>query len=139
MSKPTGIYEGKEDGFQQSAIRLIRIELRAAGYDPKCAVHIPNGGERHPAVAAKMKAAGVVPGYPDIMVFVPEVLPPINRRREIVIPRCGLALELKVWPNKPTPNQAHVHELLRWSGWRVVTCWSLDTVISEIKQYLDRR
>lgn len=31
---------------------------------------IPNGGHRHPAVAAKMKAAGVSKGVPDL--FVPE-------------------------------------------------------------------
>ena len=31
---------------------------------------IPNGGQRHPAVAAKMKATGVSKGIPDL--FIPE-------------------------------------------------------------------
>ena len=31
---------------------------------------IPNGGARHPAVAAKLKATGVVKGIPDL--FIPE-------------------------------------------------------------------
>lgn len=31
---------------------------------------IPNGGARHPAVAAKLKATGVFPGVPDL--YVPE-------------------------------------------------------------------
>lgn len=31
---------------------------------------VPNGGHRHPAVAAKMKATGVASGVPDL--FVPE-------------------------------------------------------------------
>jgi hypothetical protein len=32
----------------------------------KNAFAIPNGGQRHKAVAAKLKAEGVSPGYPDI-------------------------------------------------------------------------
>ena len=30
--------------------------------------HIPNGGHRHPAVAAKLKALGVMRGVPDLQV-----------------------------------------------------------------------
>jgi hypothetical protein len=32
---------------------------------------IPNGGDRHPTVAARLKAAGVKPGVPDICLPVP--------------------------------------------------------------------
>ena len=31
-------------------------------------MHVPNGGARHPAVAAKLKWAGVKPGAPDVLV-----------------------------------------------------------------------
>ena len=136
MKEPAGAYRGKEDDFQRSAMVYVRTALAASGHDRQCAMHVPNGGQRSPIVGAKLKDAGVVPGYPDIMVFLPQTLPPINRRREVVVPRCGLAIELKVWPKKPSKQQEHIHELLRWSGWHVVTCWSIDAVISEVKAYL---
>ena len=135
MTRPPNVYVGKEDAFQISAMGYVRRVVRSSGFDTDCAVHIPNGGQRSAVVGAKLKAAGVVRGYPDIMIFAPQTLAPLNRRREVVIPRCGLALELKVWPNKPTKDQEHVHEILRSAGWRVVTCWSLDAVISEATRY----
>lgn len=136
MTKPEHAYIGKEDAFQVSAIGYVRRVVKSAGFDPDCAVHIPNGGQRNAIVGAKLKAAGVVRGYPDIMVFAAEVLPPLNRRKDIMVPRCGLALELKVWPNKPSKDQQRIHDLLRDAGWRVVTCWSLDEVIAEANRYL---
>ena len=135
MVKPIATYVGKEDAFQVSAMAYVRRVVRSSGFDPDCAMHVPNGGARSLAAGGKLKASGMVRGYPDIMIFAPQTLAPLNRRREVVIPRCGLALELKVWPNKPTKDQEHVHEILRSAGWRVVTCWSLDTVISETTRY----
>lgn len=137
MTKPDHAYVGKEDAFQVSSMAYVRRVVKASGFDPHCAMHVPNGGARSVIVGAKMKAAGVVRGYPDIMVFAPQSLPPLNRRREVVVPRCGLALELKVWPNKPSKDQERIHEILRVAGWRVVTCWSLDTVISEVTAYFN--
>ena len=135
MTKPKDAYQGTEEAFQVSAMGFVRRVVRTAGHAPECAMHVPNGGQRSAIVGAKLKASGVVRGYPDIMVFAPQVLPPINRRKEVMVPRVGLALELKVWPNKPTKDQEHIHNLLREAGWRVVTCWSLDAVISEVTAY----
>ena len=44
---------------------------------------IPNGGQRHPAVAAKLKAEGVTPGIPDLMLTIP------------VAPYHGMFIEMK--------------------------------------------
>jgi G:T-mismatch repair DNA endonuclease (very short patch repair protein) len=136
MTRPPNAYIGKEDSFQKSAMAHVRTVVRSRGFEPECAVHIPNGGARGIVTGAKLKAAGVVRGYPDIMVFAPETAPPINRHNWFT-PRCGLALELKVWPNKPTKDQEKVHEILRSAGWRVMTCWSLDAVILECRKYFE--
>ncbi len=59
--------------------------------------HIPNGGHRHKAVAAKLKAQGVKPGVPDNFIFDP----PLTRRFSIAssrpsgFPERGVAIELK--------------------------------------------
>lgn len=42
--------------------------LDAALPDDAVWMHVPNGGHRHPAVAAKLKWLGVKPGVPDIFI-----------------------------------------------------------------------
>ena len=54
---------------------------------------IPNGGHRHPVVAARLKAEGVRAGVPDICL-------PVARKGYH-----GLFVELKFGRNKPTPAQ----------------------------------
>lgn len=50
-----------EDQEQMLFVQWFRMQ-----YPSVMIWHIPNGGHRHPAVAAKMKALGVVPGVPDL-------------------------------------------------------------------------
>ena len=138
-TKPTDAYVGKEDAFQVSAMGFVRRIVKAAGHAPQCAMHVPNGGARSVVVGAKLKAAGVVRGYPDIMIFAPESQASLRARGRDAVARCGLALELKVWPNKPTADQAMIHEMLREAGWRVAVCWSLDAVIAEVTGYFANR
>jgi len=122
--KPSGAYIGKEDNFQRTAIQIVRMMLISKGLDPRYAIHVPNGGHRHPVVAMKMKAQGVTPGYPDVMVFHP------------CAGSAGLSLELKVWPNKPSTEQLEIHELLRGAGWQVHVCYGLGEVEEAVKSYL---
>lgn len=119
-TKPTGAYVGSEDAFQWTAMQLVRLILRRHGTDERLAMHVPNGGKRNAIVAAKLKRQGVVAGYPDIMVFV----------------GMGLAIELKVWPNKPSEAQQVIHELLRAQGWRVEVCYGTDEVVRITNEYL---
>ena len=52
--------------------------------------HPPNGGKRHKAVAAKLKAQGVKPGVPDVLIFGPPHRLPDGC--------AGVAIELKRAP-----------------------------------------
>ena len=136
-TKPEGVYQGTESAFQKSAIRLVRSVAKC---DPRLVTHIPNGGQRTIMAGARLKAEGVVKGYPDIMVFsegfhagrdeadkwLDEVRGNMAR---------GLALELKVWPNKPKPEQEELHDLLQRQGWRVAVCYGLGEVEQVTREY----
>ena len=119
-TKPEGAYIGSESNFQKSAIRLVRS---LAPCDPRLVAHIPNGGQRTIMAGARLKAEGVVKGYPDIMVFAD----PYRFN--------GLAIELKVWPNKPSPEQEELHALLESQGWRVAVCYGLGEVEGITREY----
>lgn len=144
MTRPPSAYQGTEDAFQRTAIGLVRIIARSAGIDERAVMHVPNGGRRDKATGAKLKGMGVVAGYPDIMVFASgfhdgrdssdKMLDEIRGNMAI-----GLAIELKVWPNKPTEAQKAIHGILRAAGWRVAVCWSLDEVEDAANDYLNAK
>lgn len=64
------VYQPTEDEEQAAVFQWAEYQQ---GHYPELALlfHIPNGGYRHPATAAKMKAIGVKPGVPDIFLPVP--------------------------------------------------------------------
>jgi hypothetical protein len=78
---------------------------------------IPNGGHRHKAVAAKLKAEGVQRGVPDLMLTVP-----MNKYH-------GLFIELKYGRNKPTDNQITwlAHLMLR-DYFAVIACSAAEAI-----------
>lgn len=87
--------------------------------------HIPNGGERHKAVAAKLKAQGVKPGVPDICL-------PTARRGY----HC-LYIELKRRKgNDATDVQDDWIESLRQEGYKAVVCYGFDEARAVIEDYL---
>lgn len=56
-----------EDAIHKSILKYLRWSL------PKgwLVVHVPNGGSRTPIEGAKMKALGVVAGWPDLSIYGP--------------------------------------------------------------------
>lgn len=72
---------------------------------------IPNGGERHGAVAGKLKAEGVKPGVPDVSW-------PVVRGGFI-----GLAIEFKHGDGNPSKEQRDRITALQLEGWCVAVCW----------------
>lgn len=86
--------------------------------------HIPNGGLRSKTTAARMKAAGVKPGVPDIFL-------PVTRGRY-----AGLFIEIKYGKNKPSPEQQRYLDLLEREGYAVAVCYGCDEAIESITAYL---
>lgn len=99
----------------QEQVALFNWLALAANQTPELALTfaIPNGGDRHPAVAAKLKAEGVRAGVPDI--FVPIAVHPYH----------GLFLELKAEGGRTASNQREWINSLRDLGYRaeVVFGW----------------
>lgn len=71
---------------------------------------VPNGGKRHIAVAAKMKAEGVKAGVPDVVL-------PAARGGYF-----GLYIEMKVDGRKPSKSQKKWLKYLISAGYHAVVC-----------------
>jgi len=86
---------------------------------------IPNGGQRHIAVANKLRQEGVKAGIPDLMLAVGRG------------PYHGLFIEMKAGKNKPTAKQQEWIESLRRQLYFVEVCRSFDEARLLIEWYLD--
>ena len=91
---------------------------------------VPNGGDRHPAVAAKLKAEGVKAGQPDLC------LPVACRGFH------SLYIETKV-PKTPVSEKTYPSKLqkavmgaLADEGNLVVVCWGATAIIETLEWYL---
>ena len=106
---------------------LFRWAAYAAGKWPQLRLlyHVPNGGSRHPAEAAHMKAQGVKPGVPDICLPVP-----VGRY-------AALYIELKRKKGgRVSDEQRGWIEALNRAGNRAVVCRGWDEAREEIVRYL---
>jgi len=89
---------------------------------------IPNGGQRHIAVAAKLKAEGVRKGFPDMM-----LLKPMGGY-------FGLFVELKrVKGGRLSPEQEDWLIWLATQGFKTAVCKGADEARETIKAYLGVR
>ena len=97
-----------------------------AGQWPELAFmfHIPNGGLRNKATAARLKATGVKAGVPDIFL-------PVTQGQY-----AGLFVEMKYGKNKPSPEQQRYIDMLRGEGYAVEVCYGCEQAIETITAYL---
>ena len=111
----------------QEQIALIQWANLQSGKYPELALlyHIPNGGSRHPAEAARLKQQGVKAGVPDLCL-------PVARGGYN-----GLYIELKTGRNKPTSLQKEWLSWLNQQGYRAVVCWGWQAAKDEIMAYLE--
>jgi hypothetical protein len=112
----------------EEQVALFEWAEMAQGEHPELAMlfAIPNGGQRHPAVAAQLKVEGVKAGIPDLFLAV-------ARGRWH-----GLFIELKVKPNKATEAQHAWIDSLRYYGYSAVICFGAQDAINVIKAYLSQ-
>jgi hypothetical protein len=85
---------------------------------------VPNGGQRHVAVAVKLKKEGVKRGVPDIFLAWPS-----NNMN-------GLFIEMKAG-SKPSPDQKEWHARLRAANYLVAVCYGSADAIKTIVYYLN--
>ena len=89
--------------------------------------HIPNGGYRHPATAARMKELGVKPGVPDL--FLPAARGNYH----------GLWIEMKRQKGgKVSPMQTAWLESLTAQGYKTAVCRGATEAIMTIVDYLEK-
>lgn len=84
---------------------------------------VPNGGQRHPAVAAKLKAEGVKAGVLDILWPVPRG------------GFCGLAIEFKAEDGNLTKDQRERIKALQLEGWLCVVVWEWQAAARTVLGY----
>lgn len=86
--------------------------------------HVPNGGQRAAATAARLKAEGVKAGVPDVCLPAPKGV------------FHGLYIEMKAGKNKPTPLQLWWLEQLKKQGYFTAVAYSFNEAAEIITQYL---
>ena len=88
-------------------------------------IHVPNEGKRSPMVARILKAMGLKPGFPDLLILEPRGS------------YHALAIEMKTKNGRLTEKQREWLNKLRDNGYLALACWGADDAIKVIKQYMD--
>jgi hypothetical protein len=126
--KRTALPVGPRRTEHAEAVALMKAVRYAEGKHPELRLlfAVPNGGDRHPAVAAKMKAEGVKAGVPDYLL-------PVARGGFH-----GLAIELKTATGSPSREQRQWIADLRAQGYRADVCKGWLQAFNTITDYLSR-
>lgn len=90
--------------------------------------HSPNGGKRDAFTGAQMKALGVKPGFPDLVL---PVLQPAPAKGN------GLAIEMKSATGRQSPEQKEWQAHLESQGWQYSLARSAQEAREIVCQYLD--
>lgn len=86
--------------------------------------HVPNGGSRNVIEAKRLKAQGVKPGVPDLVL-------PVARGKYH-----GLYIELKTLRGRVSDAQKQWIDALRNQGYAAIVCRGADEAIAMIAKYL---
>ncbi|AWU42792.1 VRR-NUC domain-containing protein [Blattabacterium punctulatus] len=112
---------GKEQLLHSSVCDYLDYEYPNIFY-----FHPHNEARRTPYERFLIKVMRLRPGLPDILVPIPKK------------GRTGMALELKIKPNKLTENQIHIIDIFNSYNWKVNVCYDFDEAKIYIDQYLKK-
>lgn len=115
----------KEDALTIQVSDYIRYQYPKAFF-----THIANERRTSPMHGAKLKKMGVRAGLPDILIF-------SQKWVSTNVMLAGVAIELKVKPNKPTESQITALETLKKNGWVTDVCYDFETAKYVIDQYFN--
>jgi hypothetical protein len=120
------IAKGRKPSEHAEQVALMKIcKEHEVKYPELKLLHaIPNGGQRHVAVAAKLKAEGVKAGVPDL--FLPA--PRGNAH--------GLYIEMKKPGGSVTQAQRRMMAALAAQGYACLVCYGWENAWREIEAYL---
>lgn len=114
-----------EDQAQATLMQWSRMAAFNGGKVSDYLHHSPNGGKRDLREAVRLKAQGVMSGYPDLHLFV--------ARHGFH----GLFIEMKSPTGTTSANQKEVMKRLSEQGYKCVVCKSFESAQKEIKEYLE--
>lgn len=117
----------RRDPEHREQTALIRWARACEGRWPalRLLYAVPNGGHRHPATAARMKAEGMRAGVPDLC---------------LPVPRCGyssLYVEMKAPAGRLTAEQRDMMAQLEAEGNAAAVCRAWTEAADLIAAYLD--
>jgi len=116
-----------EHQIQKSFFDWVRLNRKKPGFS--CIFAIPNGGSRNIGTARKLKAEGVTPGIPDVMVPIP-----ISCKGYCV---SGLYIEFKTKKGSLSKDQKKMCLALRELGYAVEICRSSQEAINLVTEYIN--
>ena len=88
-------------------------------------IHVPNEGKRSRLAGAKLKAQGLKPGFPDLLIFdIPPKRPGYR----------GVAIEMKKLDGRATDMQKEWLKKLRELGWFALVCEGADKAIKALEE-----
>lgn len=114
-----------EDAAQAALMQWAHMRKYQDGKVADYIQHSPNGGLRSIATAARLKCQGTMAGFPDLFLFVPAG------------GYHGLMIEMKAPNGRLSVAQKKVLPRIESQGYRVEVCYSTESAIEVIQQYLD--
>lgn len=105
-----------EDAVHLTVVEHLRLRARPDVFW----AHIPNQGQRHPAVGRKLKGMGMIAGMPDL---------------QLVIGGRAHFLELKRVGGKARPKQRAVMAALERAGAVVAVAAGVDAALTQLKAW----
>ena len=115
----------KEDRLQVAICDYLDLQYPKTLY-----THPHNEGKRTKFEQYKAKKLRMTPGIPDLLIFHTK---PISLKQPL---RVGLALELKIKPNKPTENQNKCLQALNEQNWECHVVYDFESAKKIIDDYL---